>query len=360
MDLANLYQTQISFTEWFERINHPNKELMRTEDNEKRERLKVLQDIIGLPYDKPCQFSAKEIALKSPSFTQFFEEHQHEACALRLIPLDPSLPKLRMRGKKIKNALLWFHEQTININQYRADFVPHTDENEWSTIFVINARGIFGEIIRGGHHQLTQGFYEEHKPIQFSYNFKEWFLSEENKWALTHLQEIIHSLHTNDSNQQKLHKSLQSTFSNNYLEGYFETVASKEFGVWFVDYNRILGKMFEDMTLQKKNITAELSGMPAFKGKVRGRVHIINSQNQKHFQQNDILVCEMTTPDLLPLMQKAGAIITDKGGILSHAAIVSRELKIPCITATGKATSVLKDGEMVEVDAEKGVVKKIL
>ncbi len=63
----------------------------------------------------------------------------------------------------------------------------------------------------------------------------------------------------------------------------------------------------------------------------------------------------MTDPDFLPAMKKASAIITDEGGITCHAAIVSRELKIPCIIGTRIATKVLKDGDLVEVDANKGI-----
>ena len=67
----------------------------------------------------------------------------------------------------------------------------------------------------------------------------------------------------------------------------------------------------------------------------------------------------MTDPRYVPAMKKAAAIVTDEGGITCHAAIVSRELKKPCIIGTKIATKVLKDGDEVEVDAEKGVVKKI-
>ena len=65
----------------------------------------------------------------------------------------------------------------------------------------------------------------------------------------------------------------------------------------------------------------------------------------------------MTTVDYLPAMKKASAIVTDDGGITSHAAIISRELGIPCIVGTKIATKVLKDGDLVEVNANKGEVK---
>jgi pyruvate,water dikinase len=72
----------------------------------------------------------------------------------------------------------------------------------------------------------------------------------------------------------------------------------------------------------------------------------------------DILVTEMTTPDYVPAMRKASAIVTDTGGRTCHAAIVSRELGIPCVVGTGKATSVLKNGQMITVDGVSGLVYK--
>ena len=71
----------------------------------------------------------------------------------------------------------------------------------------------------------------------------------------------------------------------------------------------------------------------------------------------DILVSPMTRPELMPAVKRAAAIVTDEGGITCHAAIVSRELGIPCIIGTKNATRILKDGDKVEVDANHGVVK---
>lgn len=73
--------------------------------------------------------------------------------------------------------------------------------------------------------------------------------------------------------------------------------------------------------------------------------------------EGEILVTGMTRPEYVPLMKKAAAIVTDEGGITCHAAIVSRELKKPCIIGTKIATQVLNDGDLVEVDAERGVVR---
>jgi len=106
--------------------------------------------------------------------------------------------------------------------------------------------------------------------------------------------------------------------------------------------------------------TDTLKGSTVQSGVVRGVVRILKRKEQiSELQEGEILVSPMTTPDFLPAMKSAVAIITDEGGITCHAAIVSRELKKPCIIGTKIATQVLKDGMEVEVDADKGIVRKL-
>ncbi|MBI3631959.1 MAG: hypothetical protein HY225_00730 [Candidatus Vogelbacteria bacterium] len=106
--------------------------------------------------------------------------------------------------------------------------------------------------------------------------------------------------------------------------------------------------------------TNEIKGAVAYAGTCRGIVRIIyGPQEFVQIKKGDILVTSMTKPSFAPIFPLLKAIITDEGGTLSHAAIISRELKIPCIISTKIATQVLKDGDMVEVDTEKGVVRKI-
>ena len=104
----------------------------------------------------------------------------------------------------------------------------------------------------------------------------------------------------------------------------------------------------------------EIVGQIANKGKMVGRVKVVLDPNDvKFFEEGDILVTSMTRPEFLHLMKKAGAFVTNEGGITCHAAIVAREMKKPCIIGTKIATKVLKDGDLVEVDAENGVVRVI-
>ena len=119
---------------------------------------------------------------------------------------------------------------------------------------------------------------------------------------------------------------------------------------WYSD-NVIVEEVFE---------SNELKGASAFPGHVRGRVKIISHPNEI-FKMNkgDILVSHATNPNLLPAMDIAAAIVTDIGGLTCHAAIVSREFRIPCVVGTKYATQVLQDNDLVEVDAEKGIIKII-
>jgi phosphoenolpyruvate synthase/pyruvate phosphate dikinase len=114
---------------------------------------------------------------------------------------------------------------------------------------------------------------------------------------------------------------------------------------------------------QRRHSTEEeLKGFVASKGmskNIRGKVRIVLDANRAKFNKGEILVTGMTRPEFVPLMKRAKAIITNEGGITTHAAIVSRELGIPCIIGTKNATNILKNGDVIELDINKGIIKKI-
>ena len=100
-----------------------------------------------------------------------------------------------------------------------------------------------------------------------------------------------------------------------------------------------------------------LRGLGAAPGSASGSVRLLGDPHDTAgFHDGDVLVAHMTTPDWVPLMRKAAAIVTDSGGMTCHAAIVSRELGIPCVAGTGDATKRLRNGEIVTVDATHGTV----
>jgi phosphoenolpyruvate synthase/pyruvate phosphate dikinase len=106
--------------------------------------------------------------------------------------------------------------------------------------------------------------------------------------------------------------------------------------------------------------TRAVTGTPAYAGVRQGIVRIINKKTDMHkINDGEILVAHTTSPVLMPAIKKAAALVTDEGGIGCHAAIVSRELKKPCIIGTKVATQVLHDGDLVEVDANTGTITQL-
>ncbi len=113
----------------------------------------------------------------------------------------------------------------------------------------------------------------------------------------------------------------------------------------------------EEKELKKEVLKMLVKGLPASPGIGRGKVKLIKDISEINLvEDGDILVTEMTNPDMVPAMRKAAGVVTDEGGRTCHAAIVSRELQIPCIVGSKDATKVLKTGDMVTVDATRGIV----
>lgn len=110
--------------------------------------------------------------------------------------------------------------------------------------------------------------------------------------------------------------------------------------------------------VDNSNKSTSIKGLIAQKGMATGKVRIVKSFHDiRKVLKGEILVANTTHPDYLPAMQKASGFITNEGGVISHAAIVARELKKPCIVGTKIAMNILRDGDLVEVDANNGVVK---
>lgn len=133
------------------------------------------------------------------------------------------------------------------------------------------------------------------------------------------------------------------------------------------DPHLVVGKPYEHIVQMmnakhKHDESQELRGRSASKGVAKGRVRIIRhnerdiSEQIQKFRDGEVLVTEMTRPQTITACRRAVAIVTDEGGVTSHAAIVARELNIPCVIGTQHATKMLHDGMLVEVDADSGRV----
>jgi phosphohistidine swiveling domain-containing protein len=138
-----------------------------------------------------------------------------------------------------------------------------------------------------------------------------------------------------------------------FIPGVIEENSSlEEFSAVHKEYD------FKHETIDK--ISNGLKGQVAFRGIVRGKVRLLFKKSQlDEVLDGEVIVSPMTTPDMISAMKKAAAFVTDEGGIMCHAAIIAREMKKPCITGTKYATKLLKNGDLVEVDANTGLVKKL-
>ena len=103
-----------------------------------------------------------------------------------------------------------------------------------------------------------------------------------------------------------------------------------------------------------------LQGSPGSPGTVRGPAKVLWSLSEAaEIQQGEVLIAETTAPPWTPLFATAAAIVTDTGGILSHSAVVAREYGIPAVVGTGVATTMVRDGQTIEVDGDKGIVRLV-
>ncbi|MEK9201201.1 MAG: PEP-utilizing enzyme, partial [Patescibacteria group bacterium] len=178
-------------------------------------------------------------------------------------------------------------------------------------------------------------------------------------------------LHYSDTVEKEYQDTLYSLVSNQ--PGHFEFEYGRVRGeekFLFFDYNdepayEDVDGLFQDLLIYHDlNVTAVgdgvlLTGLPASHGKASGKCRIVMSSEPdewKNVEKGEVLVTNATSPDMTPAMAKAVAIVTDFGGVTCHAAIVCRELNLPCIVGTKTGTSILKNGMKVEVDAYKGTV----
>jgi len=127
----------------------------------------------------------------------------------------------------------------------------------------------------------------------------------------------------------------------------------------FISSDSKIVQKYYHWLIKTPNIFKSLQGTIASAGqKVKGLVKTCLSVNDIwKVKKGNVLVASNTTPDYLPAIKKACAILTEKGGLTTHAAIVSRELRIPCLVGIPNVAEILKDGDLVEVDANKGIIK---
>lgn len=188
-----------------------------------------------------------------------------------------------------------------------------------------------------------------------AFSYRQPFISIGRKFGLTY-QDVI----------SLTHKELELLLKKNFVPVDLKNLKKrdKKFGIVFIDnhltvlLNKELKQELEKHEVKTDKVIDKIIGIPASKGFAKGPAKILTEvEHAKKIKPGDILIAHETTPDYIEVMSKAAAFVTDIGGLTCHAAIMAREMNKPCIINTKNATKIIKDNDLVEVDANKGIVK---
>jgi len=251
-------------------------------------------------------------------------------------------------------------QKMVNSDKAGVMFTVNPSNNNLASLVIEGAFGL-GEVVVGG--LVSPDYYEVEKS---TLKVKDTRLSHKNFKIIRDDkgQNLEVKLSKKEAEEQVLSEAEILDLANLGLkiEGHYGSPQDTE---WAIEGSKIYMVQSRPITTLIK--TAEevaeeegkelIRGFGASPGRGSGEVRVLSSPMQDNgFESGDVLVAEMTTPDWVPLMKKASAIVTDGGGMTCHAAIVSREMGLPCVVGTRTATKILKDKMLVTVDGTHGTV----
>jgi len=305
--------------------------------------------------------SVKNLGLQFPNIAKKLSEHQQKYFWMLNnyqdnVILDEShfLDEIRevIAKKKLKAINLEMGNLSIKKLILKQEKIKKELKLDQETLDILNLFSVFSWVMDErkkdmliGTHYLAELLKEIARRLKWDYKNVYYLTNEEIK---AYLQKNI----IPDQKQAESRRSLVVMIyrAKNCTQEMFLGKEAKE-------YDRLIFQAIE-----KINTRSELRGMIACRGNfesVEGEVNIVRNVRLDPFKEGTILVTSMTRPEFVPLLKKAKAVITDEGGITSHAAIVSRELNIPCIIGTKVASSKLKNGDTVSMNMQKGLIKII-
>ncbi|MDP3742291.1 MAG: PEP-utilizing enzyme [Candidatus Micrarchaeota archaeon] len=342
-----------SMTNWMQEIKkHFNTDMNLQpaidEDLEKFPRLAKLNAEVGTPIDRPQNIPVDEFLKGGENFERFFAENcKSGRYSIKAQPLEKfknTLFRNRLHGVTQQEAIEFVKNLKPDPFHYSIQIWEYFDSIAGG-IFTVSERGIYGEFTKGKHFNLTQGI---EAPITSFVNFRtnEFSISDYSLASVALAAfNLVKAKHT-------VNMGNYPTF-NDYLAGYFEFIYYGDGGYRFIDYNTTsVMNNIRNIEIKKGNCASP--------GKATGIArHIKSEVDFAKFCEGDVLIAEFTNPAFVPIMAKASAIITTKGGLLSHAAIISRELKKPCLVGMKKAFEYFPDGSVVEVDGDNGIAKVV-
>lgn len=317
-------------------------------DHAKFERLERLNKEHDLPIIKTNFYiEGKDFNDSNKDLEEFL--NRYKSFAFRAVPKDASMTHVRRHNinreelvTTIKNLSGGTEQYSITLNEF---FV-----SEYAGTIINNGQNLFIEVVHGDHSRIGQ--YELQDDV-----------------ILRGLKVPGENIVFNIDNQNLRDKAINAVNflknGENFLTGYFEFKYNSRDGYVFIDYNDSdFYKNLDKFGITKESVLEKpdevVSGAVVCNKNVSGKVRIVKNPKDSGFVEGEIIVAEMVTPDFLPIMVKAKAVVTDLGGVTSHAALICRELGIACIMGTKKVTATFKDGDQILVDGTNGVVRKII
>lgn len=323
-----------------------------------RELMRLAANIqISLDLRTVFQSSPDEILATLPKgHPEFFSQVEEFAQHYAFINMDFGLGELLSVREVLTSLKTVVNEK--DANQTLAGMHEHEQEREGLAQKIIEDFGIPGELlelIKFARNQFTLKQYMRSVSLRAMVAVRDFLTEIGKRVGFTHKElqcftppEVIEALKGKAPEPAKIRQRLEDGYGLYLVNGEFKVIVGEELAK---EVAAAIGEV------PKRDV---LEGAVAYPGKHEGPIKIVLVREEiDKMKRGDVLVAPMTDPYLVPAMIKAGAIVTDEGGLLSHAAIVSREQGIPCIVGTEQATTVLQDGDFVEVDAEgtRGIVR---
>lgn len=330
-------------------------EAMRKEDKTKTERIEFLAKHTDTKYRFPRRLEATDFEPGTPTFEELKKIFGEAPLRFRVLSKSDDNKKFRNIGLSIDEMYSWYKKLDIDPRDYRLEIFRHELSTNWAFTFIVNKDGIFGDAVRGPHLELAEGDTES-QLFTFFFDYAAWKVKPDDPELVEELKRVVEQIHMNDEQQEKMTQGWESTFANNYLEGYFEVIDVDDGDIYYIDYNRLIPRY---VTTPKLEAAEAGKGLPASSGVAEGKAVFVTDStiNSVDFKEGNILVCDFTNAQYIPLMMKASAVVTARGTILSHPSIVAREMQKPCVVSFKNAQKL--DQKMLRVDGSSGKVEII-
>lgn len=361
------FDGHMRLSEWLRIGKAPRTGAFAKEDQAKTDRLRALNELIGLPTALAVSFPRTSVHLPSDGYRTFRERAGEKPFALRLRSSDGTGTLARNRGASVNELVAWARSVEGVPTDSIYEFEPHM-EADLSAILVLNEHGASIEAARGPLVQLSKGLYEPTTGYVRQGTAEEVITYAPHADLRAFLTEIVGALTISDA--EVAGRLLERGFGTHegLLIGYFEAIRSAG-STYFVDYNRVLGTTAMTVEAPVLNIRPSeadsqpvlVSGRVGSPGLVSGLARVVDGPPlaDGDLVEGEILVCRFTSPELAPLIARSAGVVTEIGGVLSHAAVLCRELGIPSIVGAQGALSQIATGDLIEVDANSGKVRRV-